>query len=1188
MAPAAKEKAPPTPVKKEETRTERKVSPEQPEDPKTARQQPVKSDSRAPSFVPVSEGESSTSSRRSSLRAPMSASAYRIETDSLNMLMNQVLEQMEKGPVNLNMIARIKAHPLYDTRPMVKELLESIIAAQPDSVQKQTSKVLQQQQSQTFSRTSTLTRKSTASVAPPEPEEIIPEPPKSARNIKKAMNERPWHSVEVGFDPDDDVETEGMNTSIASNTTEVTVQDTSFEDSEDEREAHQKTPVPTTPVTPKVVLGPLVGDNSDQTTQTEVVEEEDTDEEEYTDSEMEDLADEVELVEKKVPEKAAPPQIATSLEPNPPPDPSSSPQFLDAFDRGLIKRQSKGKYQHTLVNMYGRGVSTECESPTTTRKFFGGPQPAPELSPFLFDKAKEMIMQYPSNKLDKRAIEMEQLRRKKKLEKVKADLLAQPKEGEKPRNIYVGSVPPRTPPPISVKSDGEQSEEEEEDEEEDEESEEESDAEIENVRPRGAIISSVRRDDGGNVIMKQQPTPVHVQRPNFLPMTSPVTSANGLASSTETIKPGTSAKYLVTVAELRMKPTSGTNSGATTEPKPYHRPVSKQNGSDTPTEAQAKEEPRSVDLALSERRTSETNPLFRPNAYMASDLYRRINSGTRKTPTKEPVGPKSSLHEEDDGPDHEGKESWESAAAYIRRKNRERRHRNRTIGTADEVLRALERPSVEHTYEDRAFSPIDPFYAHHTGAAHGSSLLGYVRPRYHDDSYRVHDRPSSPTKYSAAVSREERGKSTSYDPFEHRNPYDRTYIPAPNASPSYGRKFDHDSNNWASEPRRFEVYKTRAERDAERNTLHTTPTAATSYRPSSYYSDRPVTLGYRRTDDVMRPGVESYSTYRRFDNDNRATTPGNDHYGISAVTTEQPSGGASRFRPSTRRVVSALNEADRRAYNRSRSMDRNKVDLDFSGEQKSTAATEERSNVNRSRLMTPDAPDYSYVNYHDSSNGRSSVSFDERGQPRGILKNKQSSDLDPRESSTGAVGSSSAGPVRSVIDRLKRHLSFEKSVSPQRQLGGSLTTTNRAPSIGASSRETPSASADKKKRSLLSFNRRKTSEVRLGADGKLITNGYDDSQYTKRPSSPIERIKSLFRKSDAPSSHADYYSANRTSAYPSSATAASSSPREPYVAQYRKYPGSSSRDPSTALNRYSYTPGLTDQRRHWYDDPNIY
>ncbi len=57
----------------------------------------------------------------------------------------QVLEQMESGPVSLNLITRVKAHPLYEHRPMVSELLESIIAAQPPSVQKQASKIIQQQ-----------------------------------------------------------------------------------------------------------------------------------------------------------------------------------------------------------------------------------------------------------------------------------------------------------------------------------------------------------------------------------------------------------------------------------------------------------------------------------------------------------------------------------------------------------------------------------------------------------------------------------------------------------------------------------------------------------------------------------------------------------------------------------------------------------------------------------------------------------------------------------------------------------------------------------------------------------------------------------------------------------------------------------------------------------------------------------
>lgn len=36
--------------------------------------------------------------------------------------------------------------------------------------------------------------------------------------------------------------------------------------------------------------------------------------------------------------------------------------------------------------------------------------------------------------------------------------------------------------------------------------------------------------------------------------------------------------------------------------------------------------------------------------------------------------------------DYGGIQKWESAAAYIRRKNRERRLRNRTIGTPDEII----------------------------------------------------------------------------------------------------------------------------------------------------------------------------------------------------------------------------------------------------------------------------------------------------------------------------------------------------------------------------------------------------------------------------------------------------------------------------------------------------------------------
>ncbi|VDO77503.1 unnamed protein product [Heligmosomoides polygyrus] len=244
-----------------------------------------------------------------------------------------------------------------------------------------------------------------------------------------------------------------------------------------------------------------------------------------------------------------------------------------------------------------------------------------------------------------------------------------------------------------------------------------------------------------------------------------------------------------------------------------------------------------------------------------------------------------------------------------------------------------------------------------------------------------------------------------------------------------------------------------------------------------------------------------------------------------------------------------------------------------------------------SRLLTPEpVADYAYVNYHDTSNGRASLSKDEKGQPRSILKNKQvgsslthssshlSVDVEQRSGGDDAVGGrheggAGVGPVRSVIDRLRRHLSLEKSTSPQRQVAPQQTT------LGASTRVTPlttmsreaqdriAEDSPKKKRSILSFNRRRTSEVRMGSDGKLITNGYDDSSQYKRPNSPIEKIKSLFRKNEPASTKSsalpnnDYYAGRYSGAsasdkvygaYPSTNVA---SGRDAYVPQYRKYPG---------------------------------
>lgn len=45
---------------------------------------------------------------------------------------------------------------------------------------------------------------------------------------------------------------------------------------------------------------------------------------------------------------------------------------------------------HQLVEMYGRGVSAEAESPPPAKRRIGGPQPRPEHSPILFDKANDI------------------------------------------------------------------------------------------------------------------------------------------------------------------------------------------------------------------------------------------------------------------------------------------------------------------------------------------------------------------------------------------------------------------------------------------------------------------------------------------------------------------------------------------------------------------------------------------------------------------------------------------------------------------------------------------------------------------------------------------------------------------------------------------------------------------------------
>lgn len=133
---------------------------------------------------------------------------------------------MEKGPVSMNLIARIKAHPQYDQRPMVKELLESIIEAQPTAVKKEASKIIQQQSQEIIKRqisNNNIENKKLPDIVPSQPYHIKGLPPmiggnpqtlkyqvqelpptkdvnNKASHNKASLEERPWHSVEVGVD----------------------------------------------------------------------------------------------------------------------------------------------------------------------------------------------------------------------------------------------------------------------------------------------------------------------------------------------------------------------------------------------------------------------------------------------------------------------------------------------------------------------------------------------------------------------------------------------------------------------------------------------------------------------------------------------------------------------------------------------------------------------------------------------------------------------------------------------------------------------------------------------------------------------------------------------------------------------------------------------------------------------------
>ncbi|ETN72509.1 hypothetical protein NECAME_13842, partial [Necator americanus] len=451
-----------------------------------------------------------------------------------------------------------------------------------------------------------------------------------------------------------------------------------------------------------------------------------------------------------------------------------------------------------------------------------------------------------------------------------------------PTPSCVGSVPPRTPPPMDHEHETRSEEAASDESDEEEESEEESDTEIQSRHHRGPIIGEVRRD-GDKIEVKA--TDLVARKLSYM-QSAPASIHT--SPSPEPRTPTSATRYYTAIAELKLQ--------APPEPKPYKRMsgsslVTTQATIEPKATVEEPEKPKPKELKPAEEsRLSYTNPLFRPSNAYSAWLTPFTTTG--------------------------GKESWETAAAFIRRKNRDRRNRNRTIGAPEELLRDLDKATesvydgeylscfcIQHSRCDPAggaekdanlselpmsaglhapYTPtgVDSFYAHHA-ALPGSSVLNYVRPRYNDESYRRHDeRPLSPNRpNNAALLREE--FRSAYDP-----------------SQDYNRS------------------------------------GAPSYRPSSYYSsasDRPLTnFAVRKPEDSYKPdayrGAES--AYRRYDDNygykripyefEKGATPASDTYAPSAashVTDPNPIV-MNRFRPTARRME------DRPSYIRTRSMDR--------------------------------------------------------------------------------------------------------------------------------------------------------------------------------------------------------------------------------------------------------------------------
>ncbi|KAI6216188.1 hypothetical protein M3Y99_01835200 [Aphelenchoides fujianensis] len=1146
---------------------------------------------------------------------------WKVDTDSLNVLMNQLLEQMDVGPVSLSLVARVKAHPNYDQRPMVKELLESIIAAQPAAVRKETSKVIDQAQGLARKQTSTQAIKAAEKTLPMSP--IKPQPPtaiaeevvqsprskyrvpelptavdlKAAVAQKRApLEERKWHSVEVGFETDEDSNGSSNGSggrTIAAAKAGATARITRSADEADAEEDEE------------------VEDESD------------------IESDIDELAEVVESIAQSSSRLARKPKAPVIVEsrvksPEPPAGPSGAAadaNHLSTLERGLAKRVSKGKYQHMHLDMYTRGVSTELSTPPPEKKKIGGPQPTPEQLPVLFDKAKKAIMQYPekpedsddekeaANKLAKPASKWTKTQDPDLTDK-SATATPTPKRRTADQAAKPIEQPPKAkvPPVATAESD---------------ESEEESEDEGEPIRkPRTSAIIGFRTIQTNG--LQQQQTGDESSQP-------PPTSA----------------------AEVRpqSKPYAGIN-------KVTPPPAPKDKNSPIGAKADALEDAENGKLSYEtasqyiRRKSRERRARNFTIAYTEEAWNRISETGGGVEVTSPPAKTEQRTSVDRDpkigGRPSETRRTSATIAARVERRNSQLERRNSRTEGASGLERRNSRAAADAA-KAAGGAPADPTpSASYRSERRQSREIGgrpfadrrqsfhEYSPVEHDDFasvYGANRAPPSPAQFggygASAGGRRFVGQNSMDEEVAYLTQHSSHYGGGGGVDPSTSgtnltsssfysphagcgrfhgpsvlsltrhelQSVDRPSSAYDPPPssRRFEVYQTRAEREAA--------AMGDRYRSGAghydRFADRP-TGGYTAGGAAGSSGYKSRyddygaSGYRRppfedrsLDFDQMLMGPSDLGFGGTSSGFANPPDPAFGMggRPAGRRVSSAALRERRNGRARSQSTDRKYSAGGLEMDERLMGAME-------------GGTDFAYVAYHDSGSSRVSQPREPEfglAPTRGILKNKQAYEVEPRTSQTREILGGMSG--------LRRHMSAEKdlhyfgigpppagfrfgSIGP---MGGShvhpLPYSVYGAGVGGVSGgyyeatrdvfDPPPSSATSKSRgaggsSFLNATRRRTAEIRLGNDGKLTTttNGYTLDDDYKRPRSPIDRIKSLF--GGGTSSTKKPMTNGVASRYtPSAGTSAAGT-----SSQFKRYTG--------ATTNSRYLPNSTGTR-HWFD-----